>query len=77
VERAVVRAGVPHPFLRHEWMRTWWDAFAAGRRLHILIVRRHGRIAAIAPLVLERASMYGVPVRRLRLLHTITRRGQT
>ena len=19
--------GVPHPFLRHEWMRTWWDCF--------------------------------------------------
>ena len=35
----VDRAGVMHPFLRHEWVRTWWDAFGAGRQLHILIVR--------------------------------------
>ena len=66
---AVVRAGIPHPFLRHEWVRTWWDAFGAGSRLHILVVRNDGQTAAIAPLMFERAYMYGVPVRRLRLVH--------
>jgi CelD/BcsL family acetyltransferase involved in cellulose biosynthesis len=64
---AVERARIPHPFLRHEWIRTWWDAFAGDRQLRIFVARR-GRIFAIAPLMLERASMYGVPVRRLRLL---------
>jgi CelD/BcsL family acetyltransferase involved in cellulose biosynthesis len=66
---AVERAGIPHPFLRHEWVRTWWDAFGAGRQLHILVVRHEAKVAAIAPLMYERAQMYGVPVRRLRLLH--------
>ena len=28
--RRRARARVPHPFLRHEWVRTWWDASAAG-----------------------------------------------
>ena len=66
---AVDQAGVAHPFLRHEWVRTWWDAFGAGAQLHILIVRIDGRVAAIAPLMRESAVMYGVPVRRIRLIH--------
>jgi CelD/BcsL family acetyltransferase involved in cellulose biosynthesis len=64
----VNRAAVDHPFLRHEWLRTWWDCFGAGRRLHIVVVMSAGRILAIAPLMWETAWMYGVPVRRLRLL---------
>ena len=66
---AVDRAGVMHPFLRHEWIRTWWECFGAGGRLHIVIVRAGGRIAAIAPLMAETVWMYGLPIRRLRLLH--------
>ena len=65
---AVDRAGIPHPFLRHEWVRTWWDAFGAGARLHVIVVRMAGRIAAIAPLMRDTTSMYGVPVRRIRFL---------
>jgi CelD/BcsL family acetyltransferase involved in cellulose biosynthesis len=64
----VERAALDHPFLRHEWLRTWWDCFGAGRRLHIVVVKAAGRILAIAPLMWEKAWMYGVPVRRLQLL---------
>jgi CelD/BcsL family acetyltransferase involved in cellulose biosynthesis len=65
---AVARARVPHPFLRHEWMRTWWDNFGGSSRLHILIVRDVTGIMAIAPLTRETTRMYGVPVTRLRLI---------
>jgi CelD/BcsL family acetyltransferase involved in cellulose biosynthesis len=65
---AVARAQIPHPFLRHEWVRTWWDSFAAGRQLHIVIVREGDRIVGIAPLMREHAVVYGLPVRRLALL---------
>jgi CelD/BcsL family acetyltransferase involved in cellulose biosynthesis len=65
----VARAGVMHPFLRHEWVRTWWDAFGAGRQLHVLVIRVDDRIAAIAPLMRESVVMYGVPVRCIRLIH--------
>ena len=65
---AVARARVPHPFLRHEWMRTWWDNFGGSARLHILIVRDVTGILAIAPLMRETTRMYGVPVTRLRLI---------
>ncbi len=65
----VDRAGIRHPFLRHEWMRTWWECFGVGRALHIVITRSNDRIIAIAPLLRESVSMCGVPVRRLRLMH--------
>jgi CelD/BcsL family acetyltransferase involved in cellulose biosynthesis len=68
---AVERASVPHPFLRHEWLSTWWEAFRDGhaQQLHVIVVRRDSRMCAAAPLMFERAPMYGVPIRRLRLLH--------
>ena len=65
---AVDRAAIPHPFLRHEWIRTWWDAFGTAAQLYILVVRRQGRIAAIAPLMRDRTAMYGIPVRRIRFI---------
>jgi CelD/BcsL family acetyltransferase involved in cellulose biosynthesis len=64
----VDRAQVAHPFLSHDWMRTWWECFGAGAQLHVVVVRAGRQIVAIAPLLFERARMYGMPVRRLRLL---------
>lgn len=65
---AVARARVPHPFLTHEWMRTWWECFGGDAELHMVVVRERGRIVAIAPLMRETARMYGIPVRMLRLM---------
>jgi CelD/BcsL family acetyltransferase involved in cellulose biosynthesis len=75
---AVERARIPHPFLRHEWVRTWWDSFASptrsarsgqgGPHLHIIVVRDHESIVGIAPLMRESAVVYGLPVRRLALI---------
>jgi CelD/BcsL family acetyltransferase involved in cellulose biosynthesis len=66
---AVRRAHVPHPFLLHEWFRAWWDCFGANRRLHIIVVRDDAGVVAIAPLMLEQVHMYGLPIRKLDLLH--------
>ncbi len=67
---AVERAGVAHPFLRHEWVRTWWDAFSTpGQRLYIQVVRSDGQITAIAPFMRETTRLYGVPARRVRFIH--------
>lgn len=66
---AVRRAKVPHPFLLHEWFRTWWDCFGTNRRLHVVVVRDGEEIVAIAPLMTEQIHMYGVPARKVDLLH--------
>lgn len=66
---AVARAAVSHPFLSHEWLRTWWECFAGPRPLHIVVARLDGRIAAIAPLMRQTVPMYGLPIRKLDLIH--------
>jgi CelD/BcsL family acetyltransferase involved in cellulose biosynthesis len=59
-------AGLDHPFLTHEWMRTWWQHFGAGRDLHIVVARdRAGALVAIAPLMSSHTQMLGLPIRRL------------
>jgi CelD/BcsL family acetyltransferase involved in cellulose biosynthesis len=67
---AVDRGGVTHPFLCHEWFRTWWDCFGGGRRsLHVVVVRAGGQVTAIAPLMCEQTQTYGLPIRKIDLLH--------
>ena len=66
---AVDRAGLTHPFLRHEWLRTWWDAFHDGRTLNVMVVRAGNRIIGLAPFMIEKARMYGVSVRRIQFLY--------
>src|SRR5712691_10532369 len=34
----VERAQIDHPFLTHAWVRSWWEAFGAGKELRILAV---------------------------------------
>jgi CelD/BcsL family acetyltransferase involved in cellulose biosynthesis len=61
----VEEAGIDFPFVRHEWIRAFWDSFSHGAHLHVLLVKEGGRILAIAPLMRDRALMYGIPVRRI------------
>ncbi|HEY7532967.1 MAG TPA: hypothetical protein VH681_09355, partial [Nitrospiraceae bacterium] len=62
----VVEAGIDHPFLRHEWVRTWWECFDHGGKLHILLVKDGDDLIGIAPLMLDRGWIYGWHARRLR-----------
>jgi CelD/BcsL family acetyltransferase involved in cellulose biosynthesis len=64
--RLVDEAHIDHPFLRHEWVRTWWECFKPSGRLYILIVKEGVSPIAIAPLMFDDGRMYGYRVRRLR-----------
>jgi len=64
--RLVDQAGLEYPFIRHEWVRAFWDCFEHGGRLYILLVMDQGRPIGIAPLMLDQATMYGISVSRLR-----------
>jgi len=61
----VEQSGIDHPFLRHEWVRTWWECFGVGKQLHILVVRADKEPIAIAPFMWTVERMYGFKVRRL------------
>lgn len=58
-------AQLDHPFLEHVWVRTWWECFGEGSRMHILLVKEGGEAVAIAPLLLTTVKMFGVKLRRL------------
>lgn len=63
---ALVESTADEPFYRHEFLRVWVDNFAPESRLRVLTLRDDaGRLTAVLPLMAGRASMYGVPVRRL------------
>jgi hypothetical protein len=64
--RLVEESGVDHPFMRHEWVCTWWDSFKPEGRLYIIVVKEGPKTVALAPLMLDRGRIYGCPVRRLR-----------
>jgi CelD/BcsL family acetyltransferase involved in cellulose biosynthesis len=67
--RLVEEAGIDHPFLAHEWFRAWWDSFGAGKKLHVLVVRKGAEAVGIAPLMLSPARIYGLKMRRLQSIH--------
>ena len=60
---ALVRRARPaHPFLSHDWFRSWWDAFGRDRRLHIVVVHDDSGPIAIAPLMRGRGHVLGFGV---------------
>lgn len=69
--RLVEEAGIEHPFLKHEWVRAWWDSFGAGKTLHIIVVKAGKKAIAIAPLMVSSTWMYGIKVRRLEFIYNV------
>lgn len=65
--RLVHETDISHPFVTHEWIRTWWECFGNGHKLHILLVRDGSRIIAIAPLAAGERRIYGIPLRGIAL----------
>jgi CelD/BcsL family acetyltransferase involved in cellulose biosynthesis len=54
------------PFLRPEWIRLYLATFEPRARLLMLTVRRGDVLIGVLPLIRERSTMCGVPVRLLR-----------
>ncbi len=49
-----------HPFLRWEWIASWWQTYGAARQAAILTVRdEHGRWVGLFPLQIERRPLWG------------------
>lgn len=53
----LARGPVDLPYVRHEWLAAWLDAFAPGARIRVLVARdAAGAAAGFAPLLEERRS---------------------
>lgn len=54
------------PFVQPEWIAAYVRAFAADKTLRVFTVRRGRKLCAVLPLIDERATLHGFPVRKLR-----------
>jgi CelD/BcsL family acetyltransferase involved in cellulose biosynthesis len=54
------------PFYRPEWIRAHLRAFWRDAKVMLIAVRHHGRLRMVLPLVEEKGTVDGVPVRILR-----------
>jgi CelD/BcsL family acetyltransferase involved in cellulose biosynthesis len=52
-------------FLRHEFLRLWFESFARDRLEILTSWSPEGRLVAALPLMRERASIRGIPVRQI------------
>ena len=67
-DQVLQSAECEHPFLEFIWVRTWWECFGSGS-LHILVLWAGSQPIGIAPLMVTRTSVCGLPVRRIGFLY--------
>ena len=67
----VEEANADHPFVRHEWVRAWWDCFGTGQELYVLLVKENRELVAIVPLMSCDRRLCGVPVRQLQFIWNV------
>lgn len=61
----LVRAGHDIPFLRHEWLRLWWEHFGGVQRMSVILVRRDGKLVLALPLTERETKSFGLKFRVL------------
>lgn len=59
------RAGIDHPFLTHEWIRSWWECFGPDDGLRVLVLRDGGQPVGLVPLMADRTRTFGIELARL------------
>ena len=66
-------AALPNAFMTFGWFRIWNQCLtqedrSTQRRLNVLVLKRHGAVAGISPLIYRTASGYGCVVRMLQFV---------
>lgn len=56
------------PFMMFPWTRAWWRHFGREAKLLILVVRKAGQVVGIAPLMVSRRAVLGIPYRELEFI---------
>lgn len=55
------------PFLTHEWLTTWWDAFRGNDDRQVVTVWRGEQLVGVAPMSYSRVTMAAMPFRVAKL----------
>ncbi len=57
-----------HPYCTHEWFRIWLSHFLNSDQLLILVLYRKDEPELIAPFLIKRERLIGIPIRRVELI---------
>lgn len=60
--------GEENIFLRHEWFDCWLKSYGAGHQLHIIMVSDHGKLIAIAPLMIVTEKYRFIRLRKIKFI---------
>ena len=52
-------------FLRHEWFRSWWEAYGAEKELLILLFKENGELLGICPFMISKGHFRGFPTKKI------------
>jgi CelD/BcsL family acetyltransferase involved in cellulose biosynthesis len=63
------RSGVEGLFVSHAWFRSWWEAFAGNKQLHVLLLRKAGELVGAVPMMRSHERFYGVKVDSLQSIY--------
>jgi len=61
-------------FASFDWVSAWWryiglnDAFWGPKRLHILVLRREGKVTGLAPFMIRNETRFGFPMRKVEFI---------
>jgi CelD/BcsL family acetyltransferase involved in cellulose biosynthesis len=67
-DRLLKRNSTSSIFQTPEWLAAWWHAFGKNKKLVALVFEDQGTLVGIAPLYIERISLLGFALWRLRLV---------
>ena len=55
-------------FLTWEWLFTWWEVYGVNKELCILLIKEEDKLIGIAPLMITKENVVGIPVRLLKFI---------
>jgi len=61
-------SGSDHVCLTFEWFKAWWQSFGENKQLFVLRIKDGNEVIGMAPLMIERSSYRGIPVREMKFI---------
>ena len=54
------KSGINNPFLRHEWLSSWWKGYGSDKKLFVVCFKKGGEVIGFAPLMKYRTKLTGI-----------------
>ena len=62
---ALEKSGLNNPFLRHEWLSSWWKEYGRDKELHVVCFKKGEQVIGFIPLMKYRTKLTGLGVKAI------------